>query len=642
MKEFRQNILLAALILFLLQAVPDFLVPLFIVSVCVFWIIRVSLRSVWMILILVCCGLIPLHETGNRMPETAAVAEVHDSWCILQSGRKKLLFYSDGPLLYDTEILLDGSLTEVPSARGFFRFDFASYLKRRDVFEQYVTDEVHIAGSKKTIRRVLQKKLEEIEDPLVKAFVYRTVFGINNEDLISGSLLGSGFSCAAVLMLAESLMKRFVQDSCRKVIIVLFNVFLICFYGFRLVLVSSLIRRLLSFLKLEKQEKTGFWAIVLIIIFQKEVYSAGFLIPAAFMISGLCEKKDSHFVRWTAMGMIQSFLYQKVSPFQSLFFPFILRISGVLWLYGMLIIFFPQLAHEEMIALISSLRLVTDQLVLPGSLIGLGLPVFVILVFSFYRSPYSSLITAVLFYLFLVTGMFHPFAEVTFINVGQGDAILIREPFNLCNILIDTGKPTQYKAVKTMLDAKGIRRLDTLFITHTDSDHSGNMEPVIDEYRPSQVITEHQGTAYCGPLVFHDLNSLDSDDENQSSIVLVFQLNGMTFVLPGDADQITEETIVRKYGNLRCDVLKLSHHGSKTGSCDLFLDTLKPKLGIVSSGAWQIYHHPSEETVQRLLKRHIPYLDTKDHGDISIFMIGPLRLLVTADGIIDLLSWQGQ
>ena len=60
MKEFRQNILLAALILFLLQAVPDFLIPLFIVSVCVFWSIRVSFRSVWMILILVCCGLIPL------------------------------------------------------------------------------------------------------------------------------------------------------------------------------------------------------------------------------------------------------------------------------------------------------------------------------------------------------------------------------------------------------------------------------------------------------------------------------------------------------------------------------------------------------------------------------------------------------
>lgn len=140
MKEFRQNILLAALILFLLEAVPDFLVLLFIVSVCVFWIIRVSLRSVWMILILVCCGLIPNHETGNRMPETAAVAEVHDSWCILQSGRKKILFYSDGPLLYDTEILLDGSLTEIPSARGFFRFDFATYLKRRGVFEQYVTD----------------------------------------------------------------------------------------------------------------------------------------------------------------------------------------------------------------------------------------------------------------------------------------------------------------------------------------------------------------------------------------------------------------------------------------------------------------------------------------------------------------------
>jgi beta-lactamase superfamily II metal-dependent hydrolase len=56
----------------------------------------------------------------------------------------------------------------------------------------------------------------------------------------------------------------------------------------------------------------------------------------------------------------------------------------------------------------------------------------------------------------------------------------------------------------------------------------------------------------------------------------------------------------------------------------------------VSSGAYSIYHHPSPETVQRMLKRHIPYLDTKTAGDISIVMIGPLRVLIASDGTIAL------
>lgn len=643
MKEFRYNILLAALLLFVRLIIPERFVLPYIVCACILYAMRVSYRSSLILLLLCACSLIPLHETGGRIPETARVTEVHESWCILQSGRKQMLFYCDGPLLYDTEISLDGSLEDIESSRGFFRFDFSKYLSRRGIYKQYVTDEVTVSGFRSTMRRFLQEKTESFEDPLLKAFLYRTVFGISNDELLSGSLMQSGFSFAAVLFLLEALLKRFVKDRHRKIICINFNCFLIVFYGPRLVLVSSLIRRSLSFCKLEKQEISGIWIILMILLFHEEVLSAAFLIPAVFMVSSLAEKNDSFFIRWTGLAMVQGVLYQKFSPLQSLFFPFYLRINGFLWLYGLLVIFFPFLACGPLIAIISELTLVSEKICIPGSPIGLGLPFFVILALSFYRNEYAAKIITGLYFSFLLTGLFHPFAEVTFINVGQGDSILIREPFNLNNVLIDTGKPSQYKVLKAMLEGKGIRKLDTMFITHMDSDHSGNMDVISEEYKARRVIKEHEGTTLSGSLVFHDLNSLDTEDENRNSIVLVFEMNGLKFVMPGDADQITEETIVRKYGNLTCDVLKLSHHGSKTGSCDLFLDTLKPELGIVSAGAWQIYHHPSDETVQRLLKRHIPYLDTKDHGDISIVMIGPLSVLITSDGIVDVLSspWQG-
>ncbi|MBR2795249.1 MAG: MBL fold metallo-hydrolase, partial [Solobacterium sp.] len=235
--------------------------------------------------------------------------------------------------------------------------------------------------------------------------------------------------------------------------------------------------------------------------------------------------------------------------------------------------------------------------------------------------PRALWINTGLFLFFQLFGLFHPLAELTFINVGQGDAILIRSPFRTGDILVDTGKPSQWNALNSFLEAKGISSLDTLIITHADKDHSGNLDAVKQEYRPRQVITEHQREIHSGIIVMHDLNEIRNDDENESSIVLYFLMNGKRILLMGDSTVHTEETIVHSDINLSADLLKLSHHGSHTGSCDLFLDTVQPGLAIVSSGAYEIYHHPSPETVEKLNARRIPYLDTKEEGDISVFFL---------------------
>ncbi|NCB34332.1 MAG: MBL fold metallo-hydrolase [Erysipelotrichia bacterium] len=234
--------------------------------------------------------------------------------------------------------------------------------------------------------------------------------------------------------------------------------------------------------------------------------------------------------------------------------------------------------------------------------------------------------------------MFHPFAEVTIINVQQGDSILIRLPLNRENYLIDTGKPSQWNSVQTLLDAKGIKHLNALFITHSDNDHSGNMQNVINYYHPEYTITRHRDSFQNGKISFLDLNSIEDEDENRSSLVTYFSLNGLKFLCMGDSDSFSEKKITEKYGNLECDILKLSHHGSKTGSSEEFLDIVRPKIGLISSGPFNIYRHPSPEVIQRLLKRHIPFLDTKDDGDISIFCFFRWNLMITSTGKISLLN----
>ncbi|MDD6369714.1 MBL fold metallo-hydrolase, partial [Galactobacillus timonensis] len=195
--------------------------------------------------------------------------------------------------------------------------------------------------------------------------------------------------------------------------------------------------------------------------------------------------------------------------------------------------------------------------------------------------------------------------------------------------------------VIAFLQAKGITRLDALLISHSDSDHSGGVTDIAEAYQPSQIVIDHQEKIVAGDFTFYDLNELKTEDENQSSLVLYTEVNGIRYLCMGDGDEVTEEAIRRKYLDLGADVLMLAHHGSATGNSERFLDHVQPALGIISCGAYGLYHHPSPIVIQRLLKRHIPYVLTREQGDITVFAIGPFNVLVTSHPTIGLIARGG-
>ncbi|MBQ1382929.1 MAG: hypothetical protein IIY73_03370, partial [Solobacterium sp.] len=195
-----------------------------------------------------------------------------------------------------------------------------------------------------------------------------------------------------------------------------------------------------------------------------------------------------------------------------------------------------------------------------------------------------------------------------------------------------TGKPSQYHQVDTFLLSKGIRRVDTLFITHNDSDHNGNQERIEEDYHVLKTVTQHFSSLKCGELLFYDLNHIDGENDNQNSLVQFFRLNGMSVLLMGDADAAVEERLVREYGQLRADILKAGHHGSATASSQIFLQSVQPRLAVLSCGSYRIYHHPSREVIERLKANRIPYLDTKHQGDITILCLPGCNLLLTSAG----------
>ena len=109
------------------------------------------------------------------------------------------------------------------------------------------------------------------------------------------------------------------------------------------------------------------------------------------------------------------------------------------------------------------------------------------------------------------------------------------------------------------------------------------------------------------------------NSNNNASLVLKLNLLGKKILFTGDIEKEAEQEIL-KYNNLdlKCDILKLAHHGSKTSSSLDFLLKVKPEFAIVSTGVNNIYSHPSKEVVERLNKLNLDLINTAESGAVRI------------------------
>lgn len=258
----------------------------------------------------------------------------------------------------------------------------------------------------------------------------------------------------------------------------------------------------------------------------------------------------------------------------------------------------------------------------------------------------------------LVTWMyfkFIPFGEVTFFDVGQGDSILIRKPFNRSITLIDTGGKAQFghnSQTKTIaknssinyLLSIGVSRIDNLCLTHQDMDHIGEASEILKSFdvkqlvfpvgvektknfqrdirpfiRKTKIIRVLKGTTI-KKLPLNILYPLqEGKGENGDSLVLKGHFGKMNFLLTGDLDLEGEKQLIDSAGAMinNIDVFKLGHHGSKTANSEDLLKVIQPKLAVISAGRNNRYGHPNVEVMDRLKYLDIPSISTQKYGMIS-------------------------
>lgn len=267
----------------------------------------------------------------------------------------------------------------------------------------------------------------------------------------------------------------------------------------------------------------------------------------------------------------------------------------------------------------------------------------------------------ILFLLALAVGIWHAVLRedrhslltVSFLDVGQGDAIFIESPSGR-QVLIDGGPDRSVLRELGVLMPWWDRSIDVVVATHPDADHISGLVDVLQRYRVQYIF--HPGVEKnTGPaesmllsvakegaeeiyarrgqvidlgdgayleILFPDRDVSDVET-NTASIVTRLVYGDTAFMLTGDSPLSIEKYLVQLDGKeLRANVLKAGHHGSKTSSSEIFVGFVSPEYAVLSRGCDNSYGHPHAEVVSLFARFEIPTLDTCEEGTITFVSDG--------------------
>ncbi len=264
---------------------------------------------------------------------------------------------------------------------------------------------------------------------------------------------------------------------------------------------------------------------------------------------------------------------------------------------------------------------------------------------KFKHLKYSACFFVALVVVSLIKPIFQ-IPTVTMMDVGQGDSFIIEATGKV--YIVDCGNSGYGESViLPYLNMKGIHKIDGVFISHFDKDHSKGLEEIIgnkqiagvyskegtwdsEKYRKKMLkLFEENNIPFInmkqhemltdGELKFLSLSpTKDFGNPNDNSLILKFSYGRADFLFTGDTGKNTEKAVLAQGDNLNCEVIKLAHHGSKHSSTEEFLKSVSPKAAIVSAGVGNMYKHPSKEVTERLKDMNIPYFSTVEKGAVTV------------------------
>lgn len=253
--------------------------------------------------------------------------------------------------------------------------------------------------------------------------------------------------------------------------------------------------------------------------------------------------------------------------------------------------------------------------------------------------------------------------RITVLDVGQGDAILLQDGKR--NVMIDVGdsrkdetgkggRPALEQALAKAGVQAGRDKINTVIITHHHGDHMGNIKWLAGKYNVSNIYdnampnTKNQTSVWLNQELrarhYHNrvlkagdkvdfgkgyylevlspgdfIAAKDLKNLNNTSVMMQLHYGEFTMLFTGDAEAPVEDELQKRYGdNLKSDVLKVGHHGSKTSSIYKFISRVKPQYALISCGAFKIYNHPNKNVVGSLQHLGARVMTTFERGNLTV------------------------
>ena len=577
----------------------------------------------------------------------------------------KVTYLGTDSLVIGDIISFDCSL-ELPSNNTIFNlFNYKKYLLSNRIYYVATIKDLKIEKHNNFIiykvKNYIYSRVDNLKSSsYLKAFILGDKTTLNTDIKEIYSLNGTSHLLAisgmhiSLLALILSKVFKFKGNN------ILISLFLI-FYLFLINFTPSAIRAVSSFIfsKYIDSKKLIFIILIIMLLYNPfYINNTGFIFSFVISIYLIYfkDKINGNYIVKTLKISLISFLVSipilintynsinLISPFINvLLVPFVSMIIFPLSIMTLLIPFFDNILYVFIIIL-ENVSIFLNKFSINISLCSINIILiflyYIIITLSIYKPKMSILL---LFMILIHTNRFFlNDSFITMLDVKQGDSIFLK--LENKSILIDTGGYYNSNIIHNRtipyLKSIGISRLNYLILTHGDYDHMGEAINLINNFKVDKVIFN------CGPYndlenelidVLNEkkikyyscinklsinnyklefLNTKEYGNENDDSNVIYFNYKNLKLLLMGDAGVDKEKDILDKYNISNIDVLKVGHHGSSTSSSKYFIDTIKPKYGLISVGKNNKYNHPNKEVLNTLGNSKI-YRTDKD-GSIEI------------------------